>query len=219
MKTVTYYSDTSGLDDPSVYSAAYASMPEYRRRKIDNFVFPKDKKLSMGVELLLRKALEDLDENPKDIILIKNNKPALRGSDIQFNLSHSERKVMCSVSDEDVGCDVEKVVPINLDIARRYFFRSEYDAISSVDEKERFDLFYRYWTLKESFMKATGLGFELPLDAFEIHLGDAITVSQEVDGREYHFKEYSVDDGYRYACCSPNVDFEDMMRYVPFVKP
>lgn len=212
MKTLTYCSDTSFLDPPEVYSKAYGSMPEYRRRKIDWFVFAKDKKLSMGVELLLRNALGELGEDMKDMVLVKNGKPALRGSDIQFNLSHSETKVMCSVSDADVGCDVEMIRPIDLDIARRYFFDSEFRAIESCEGADMYDQFYRFWTLKESFMKATGLGMELPLNAFKIALGDPITVEQSVDGREYRFREFSVGDRYRYACCSVNGDFSPMQQ-------
>lgn len=164
LKTIAYYSDTAALDDPALYYSLYETMPDYRRRKIDKFLFMKDKQLSMGVELLLRHALEELGEDMRDIDLVKNGKPVLRGSDVHFNLSHSEYKVMCCVSDSDVGCDVEMVQPIDLDIAKRYFFRSEYRAIEAAEDEERYDLFYRYWTLKESFMKVTGLGFELPLD-------------------------------------------------------
>ena len=45
-------------------------------------------------------------------------------------------------------------------------------------------------------------GFHLPLDSFRIVLGDTIRVEQHVDGREYNLREFDLDDGYRYACCS-----------------
>ncbi|MBO6268186.1 MAG: 4-phosphopantetheinyl transferase family protein, partial [Clostridium sp.] len=64
-------------------------------------------------------------------------------------------------------------------------------------------LFFRFWTLKESFMKATGLGFRLPLDAFSIIPGpEGVTLRQQVDSRQYYFREYDLQDGYRYALCS-----------------
>ncbi len=212
MNTITYCSDTRWLDPQSIYDAAYGSLPRYRREKVDGFVFMKDKKLSIGVELLLRKALSDLGEEMHDIELVKNNKPVLRGSDIHFNLSHSGTKVMCSVSDDDVGCDVEKIAPIDLDIARRFFFGSEYERIASANDEDRYDLFYRFWTLKESFMKVTGLGFELPLDSFRISLDDGISVDQDVDDRTYHFREFYLNDGYRYACCSINEHIDDIIQ-------
>ena len=117
---------------------------------------------------------------------------------------------MCSVSDSDVGCDVERIRPIDLEIAKRYFFGTEYEAIADEEEDSRYDMFYRFWTLKESFMKATGLGFGIPLDSFRITLGKDIRVEQKVDDREYHLTEFSASDGYRYACCSVNGDFAPM---------
>ena len=216
LKVVTYYADTGSLECQETFQKCYSAVSPLRRSKVDSMVFDKDKRLSLGVEVLLMKAIEDLGEDVdlSTIITVANGKPAIKGSDIQFNLSHSEQRVMCSVSDRPVGCDVERIQPIEMDIARRFFFGTEYEAISSVSDKDRYDLFYRFWTLKESFMKVTGLGFELPLDSFRIDLGDTITVHQGVDDQDYHFKEYFVDDGYRYAVCSANSDFEEKMRAV-----
>ena len=213
LKTITYCSDTKYLDDPEVYLLAYDSVSSHRRDKVDRLVFLKDKKLSLGVELLLRLALEDVGEDYTGIDFVKNGKPVLKDSHICFNLSHSEDKVMCSISDSDVGCDVERIQPIDLDIARRYFFGSEYETIASADDENRYEMFYRFWTLKESFMKATGLGFELPLDSFKISLGDPVEVEQTVDDREYYFREFDLEDGYRYACCSLNDEIEPI-RFV-----
>jgi len=184
MVVVTYYSDIGSIGGADRYEHLLRLMPPRRREKMDRFVFPKDRFLSMGVELLLRKALEDLGEDYEGIVMEKGpfGKPYIRGSDIRFNLSHSERRVMCSVSEQDVGCDTEEVRPIDLDIAKRYFHGTEYEAISEEQDMVRRNLlFYRYWTLKESFMKVTGLGFSIPLDSFEIVLGDGITVEQSVD--------------------------------------
>ncbi len=187
-------------------------MTQYRKEKIDSFRFIKDKKLSLGVEILFRNALSELGEDRRDIIVTDSGKPHLRGSDIEFNLSHSESRVMCCVSDRIVGCDVEKIEPIDLEIAKRYFFGSEYETIMSVDDDQRNDVFYRFWTLKESFIKAIGLGMSVPLDSFRITLGDDIGVEQSFDSNVYHFKEYLLNDGYRYACCSLNEQFSPIER-------
>ena len=134
-----------------------------------------------------------------------NKKPRLaRYDNINFNISHSGTKVMCAVSENDIGCDVEQITDIDMEIAKRFFFAEEYRALKSCPGKaEKNDLFFRYWTLKESFMKATGLGFMLALDDFCILPGgDDISVRQSVDKREYHFREFFLNDGYRYAVCS-----------------
>lgn len=93
-----------------------------------------------------------------------------------FNLSHSGHYVLCSIADTETartGCDLEKTGIPRLKVARRFFCRSEWDYIQKkVSEDERKEAFYRYWVLKESFMKATRLGMKLPLDAFAIRLSE-----------------------------------------------
>lgn len=217
LKTVTYYSDTSSLRDQSAYSRYYNGLPDFRKQKADRFVFEKDRLLSVGVWLLLRRGLEDLGEDIDSLEFdeTENGKPYIRNSDIRFNLSHSHDRVMCVLSDHDVGCDVEMISPIDMNVARRFFYGSEYDMIlAETDPIRRHELFYRFWTLKESFMKATGLGFRLPLDSFRIDLGDAVTVEQHVDGSEYRFAEYDVNDGCRYAVCCRNGDIDGSMVHV-----
>lgn len=88
-------------------------------------------------------------------------------------------------------------------IGKPFFFRAEYDDIAAQTTQEaRNGMFYRYWTLKESFMKATGLGMKLPLDAFRIVRGSEISVVQSVDGRNYHFAEYEEIPGCKCALCT-----------------
>ena len=106
------------------------------------------------------------------------------------NLSHSGERSMCIVSPCVCGCDVERIREVDGRIAERFFAKGE--------EGD----FFRLWTLKESFIKCTGLGFRLPLNQFTILLdGDDIRIDQSVDSSEYRFFEFSRGDGYRYACC------------------
>jgi 4'-phosphopantetheinyl transferase len=59
--------------------------------------------------------------------------------------------------------------------------------------------FFRYWVLKESYMKYTGLGFNLELDQFEILIGDEITLK----GNENNLKFSLFDvENYKLAACS-----------------
>ena len=113
-------------------------------------------------------------------------------------------KVMCAVSDCDIGCDVEQIIDVDKKIAKRFFFSEEYKALMRCESKDSYnDLFFRYWTLKESFMKATGLGFKLALDEFSISFDNgSISVKQNFDKKKYYFAEYDLKDGYKYALCS-----------------
>ena len=97
LKTIAYYSDTAALDDPALYYSLYETMPDYRRRKIDKFLFMKDKQLSMGVELLLRHALEKLDEviesnapNVEEIIIDMKEVPYIASAGLRSILNADE---------------------------------------------------------------------------------------------------------------------------------
>lgn len=204
-KPVLYAASVAPLADAEHYAAAYAAVSPARQEKVDRFRFEKDKRLSLGAELLLRHALhcEGLGEIPILFDYGAQGKPRLKDCSVYFNLSHSGEYVVCALAPYEVGCDVEQVTPIDLNIARRFFFRSEYDDIAAqTTQRARNELFFRCWTLKESFMKVTGLGMKLPLDAFEIVRGAEITVRQSVDTRQYSFAEFDELSGYRCALCT-----------------
>ena len=225
METKIYTTDVSILENKDIFLCLYNSVSLERKNKTDRMVFDKDKRLSLGAGVLLEAALADQGVNDMTFTTKQNKKPCLAHTDnISFNISHSGTKVMCSVSDKDIGCDVEQITDIDMEeIAKRFFFAGEYKALMNRTEKgERNDLFFRYWTLKESFMKVTGLGFRLELDDFCIILDEGdISVRQSVDARKYYFREYSMNDGYRYAVCSaekPDLPEEmilfDFIRYI-----
>jgi len=203
MMLKTYIACTDELENNMLFCSLYAGVSQYRRDKTDRMVFQKDKRLSLGAGALLDYALTCEGIADREITYVRNRKPCLRNSDIRFNLSHSGNMVFCAVSDTDVGCDVEQIKNIDMGIAARFFFREEYAAISACpDSERRNDMFFRYWTLKESFMKATGLGFELALDDFCVLIDrDGISVKQSVDNRQYYFKEYTAESGYKFAVC------------------
>ena len=131
---------------------------------------------------------------------------------------------MIAVSENEIGCDIEKVTDIGLDIAKKFFFREEYENIAAIPASEkRNELFFRYWTLKESFMKVTGLGMKLPLDSFSIIIDKTgvVGVRQNVDARTYSFREIDAVPTYRCALCVAGeagemrvetVDFREILR-------
>ena len=201
---ILYAADVTPLADDALYSLAYAAASPARREKADRYRFMKDRQLSLGAEALLRHALccAELGTNSIDFDYGPEKKPYLKSGGIFFNLSHSGIWVVCAIAECEVGCDVEKIAPIDLKLARRFLPEEAEDIYAQPTEAEKLDLFYRYWTLKESFMKATGLGMALPLDAFRILRGETISVVQSVDERTYSFAESDGLSGYCCAFCA-----------------
>jgi 4'-phosphopantetheinyl transferase len=75
-----------------------------------------------------------------------------------------------------VGIDVEnRLRPMRfMQVARRFFAPSEVEALTALPEEERPAGFYRFWTLKEAYVKARGVGIaSMPLASFWFRLDDA----------------------------------------------
>ena len=147
----------------------------------------------------------------------ENGKPYLDGvENLYFNVSHSGELAVCAIAPCEVGCDVEKVRDRKLAVARRFFTPEEYEVICSQENAEaRQRLFFRFWTLKESFLKVTGEGLRLGLDSFQIIPGEEkISVIQNVDHRAYYFKEYEAAKDYCCAVCAVQETFEAQVRRV-----
>ena len=208
-KNLLFAADVSVLEDDDLFEAAYEKASGERKLKTERYRFRRDKNASLGAELLLRHALARLGIHEFAYSYGKTGKPFLAGRDeVFFSLSHSGDYVLCAVSDHELGADIECVKDADLRIAKRFFCPAEYERIAAQETEEaRRETFYRFWTLKESFLKATGLGLRLPLHQFEILLCDEITVVQRVDDRKYFFREYDGVSGCKCAVCTLDAPF------------
>lgn len=108
--------------------------------------------------------------------------------DLHFNISHTRGLIALAVSRHGpLGVDVENVAgrAPPMDIAARFFSPVEVDALESLPEQSRGGRFFEYWTFKESYIKARGMGLSLPLDGFSVLFhGEesvSITAGAEID--------------------------------------
>lgn len=96
---------------------------------------------------------------------------------IKFNLSHCNNVAVLAVClHDEIGIDVESITRnrSQRNIATRYFHPQELAQLTSMDDIEHNNYFFRLWTLKEAFFKATGDGISAGLDkaAFELENTD-----------------------------------------------
>jgi 4'-phosphopantetheinyl transferase len=96
---------------------------------------------------------------------------------LRFNISHTKGLIICAVTlEDDIGCDVENTTRSNdlLAIANRYFSAIETKELFSLTKEQQQHRFFDYWTLKESYIKAWGLGLAIPLKDFSFNITNAI---------------------------------------------
>lgn len=161
---------------------------------------------------------DKLGLDPMNIEIVRNayGKPFLKDHDnLHFNVSHSGHWIVCAVSHEPVGIDVEKIEAIDMDIAKRYFHKTEFNSLLSCDPSVRLSRFFDLWTLKESYIKAVGKGLHLPLDSFALALqdGEWDPIVGE-DGETYYFKQYAVEEGYKLSVCGISRHFPKNVHFV-----
>lgn len=152
-------------------------LTEDEKERCDRFRFSADRELFLTARWLVRTTLSDYaDVDPCEWRFTNNpfgrpeiafpNLPSLR-----FNLSHSRGMVLLGVTIEnDIGVDVEHVdqfVDI-LSLARNNFSAPEVEQLEATSGNAQRDLFFKIWTLKEAYVKATGLGLSLPLTDFTV---------------------------------------------------
>ncbi len=188
---------------------AYPLVSKNRQEKIDFYRFDKDKKLSCGAYLLLKKLLSEENITNPIFKTGKYGKAYISNHEnVYFNLSHSGKIVLCAISDMEVGADVEYIDPkIDLNISKNYFYNSEYENIMSAENKS--DEFFKYWVLKESYMKYTGLGMNLKLDSFEIKIKDEIQLKN--NSKNLKFNLFNIED-YKIGIAS-HYDVSDLIEY------
>lgn len=135
-------------------------------------------------------------------------KPYLAEHSFQFNLSHSGAYVLCGVSEQEIGVDIQRIQGgEKLHLAKRFFSPGECRALEDCeDEEARIQMFFRMWTRKEAYGKLTGeglagvIGKDLWTEgaAERIVLPDVFLRSCR---EELAWEEYDVPAGCRIAVC------------------
>lgn len=198
----TWLADVSALLDEKKYSEYYDKVPEYRKEKADYLKRQEDKALSVGAWTLF-------ELMKKEYCL---HEPVL------FNLSHSKNCALCTIAigndaQNQLGCDLEFIGAARKGVAERYFCSEEVKMIHNTED------FYRIWVLKESFMKATHMGMQLPMNTFSFAFDEKdrpyLLKQPEQFQNQYYFKEYAVEElPYKIAVCADCDAFAEEIQIV-----
>ncbi len=151
-------------------------LTEAERARARAFHFPDDRRRFTVARGVLRLLLgRCLDRDPAGVPLATgpHGKPHLAGHALHFNVAHSHGVALIALaSDRRVGVDVERIRH-DLDVlglAARAFAPPEAAALRALPPRDRTGAFFACWARKEAYVKATGLGLSLPLDAFTVPL-------------------------------------------------
>jgi 4'-phosphopantetheinyl transferase len=169
-----------GLDQPEAnlqHLRTTLSSDEIARA--ERFYFPEHRQRFIAGRGILRAILgRYLGIKPSEVQFNyqQRGKPVLAetfaDSGLAFNLSHSQDLGLCAVNcTRPIGVDLEYIRPMSdLEaLAKRFFLAREYEMLRSLSPNQQQEVFFRYWTCKEAYLKATGDGLS-QLEQVEVSL-------------------------------------------------
>ena len=184
------------LPDDAAYGLAYSRLPTWRRRKCDAFRFLADRRRSVAAWILLRQLLAErgLDADSLPVTENKFGKPAFDpATGVHFSISHAGDRVMAAVADSEVGCDVERIVPVGDEMPRAVLCEAERARFATLSDEIRDREFIRLWVRKESYVKAVGRGLDIDLSTFS-------ALDRPPSG--WSWQDFDFGDGHLGCCCS-----------------
>jgi 4'-phosphopantetheinyl transferase len=135
----------------TIYPVVLAVPQKDRRRSGREKVSTLSRLARRAIEISAQKSNIDLKELQKN----KNGVP-LPFNGNYWSLSHKPQYVAGVVADTRIGIDIEAIRPCS-----DALFRKTADEIEwGLTDTDRFTLFFRYWTAKESVLKAVGTGIK-----------------------------------------------------------
>jgi 4'-phosphopantetheinyl transferase len=168
------------ISDPRLHAEYRALLTEEERGKEFRFYFPDDQRRYLVTRAMVRTVLSRyLGVAATDWRFADNDygRPQIANltraeCNLCFNISHTRGLIALAVTQRrEVGVDVENVRTreVEIEIADRFFARTEVAELATVPPERQQDRFFEYWTFKESYIKARGMGLSIPLGKFSFH--------------------------------------------------
>lgn len=186
-------------------------LSEERRAAAERRKNEKERRLFLAAEVLLNRSLERMGADIALPAAYGRNlygKPYLLSENgIKVNWSHSGEYVLCAAADCEVGIDLQYAEREPREaLVRRVLQPPERIFYENAPKEEKTRLFYKYWTIKESFLKAIGTGFHTSLNDFYICMeGEKPRIVQKVNDRHYGCRILDfADRAYEAAVCWEN---------------
>jgi len=162
------------ISEPKLLNEYAQLLNPEEKQRWQQFRFPKHQHQYLITRALVRTTLANyanLQPQKLQFSANKYGKPKLKhvSTPLFFNLSNTDTLIVCAISQQQqIGVDVESIQhkTSSVDIAHRFFAAQEYQDLIALPQQDQRQRFFQFWTLKEAFIKAKGMGLSLPLDKF-----------------------------------------------------
>jgi 4'-phosphopantetheinyl transferase len=167
------------IGDPRLLAAYEALLAPEERARRARYHFEHSRREYLLTRALVRGTLARyVDVAPAALGFTQNEhgRPEMARADLawlRFNVSNTKGLLALAVTrGRDVGVDVEDTERRGdtVSVADRFFSPIEVEALRALPEDAQRERFFTYWTLKEAYIKARGMGLAIPLDHFSFLL-------------------------------------------------
>ena len=211
------------ITDERLHAAYRELLDAAEKEQEPRFYFARDRRRYLVTRALVRTVLSRyVSIHPTEWIFSTNayGRPGIvnvqaRDAGLSFNISHTHSLIVLGVTRRRaLGVDVENVRAreVSIDIADHYFAPQEVAALTAVAPHQQQYRFFEYWTFKEAYIKARGMGLSLPLDKFSFRYHDdhavEIAIHPELadDPARWQFWQFRPTPEYLVAICAERVD-------------
>jgi 4'-phosphopantetheinyl transferase len=193
-------------------------LTEAERAKAARFYFAADRNRHVISRALLRTILPDYLGIPHQALSFRSDSfgrpsidnPEALACGLDFNLSHTAGLVaLAATCHSAIGVDVENASRRQpaMELASRFFSPDEVASLRTFAGDALNLEFYRHWTLKESYLKAYGVGLSLPLDRFGFRLAAEraeffLASAAEHRADEWYFAQWRASVDHLLAVCT-----------------
>lgn len=167
---------------------------------IDNDKMLHKNQLRKSVYSILSDELKsyDIEFSENTVSYNKYGKPFLKDyKNLYFNISHCRELAVCAIEKSEVGVDVESIREYRAGVLRRAFSEKEKNIFENSENSD--EMFFRIWTLKESFVKALGIGISYPLKSAEFLIDEDSITSVGCDG--FSFTQLVINNKFVCSLC------------------
>ena len=201
--TATVWTMQVGTPSAAALARWHAVLDSAETTQATRFRAEKDRHIYIAAHALLRALLENIGGQPAaswQFSKTEKGKPFIAAppelAGLQFSLSHTHGLVACAAARGfSVGIDTESLdrKTTQTDLAESVLTDSELAIVNAAPLSQRQETFLRLWTLRESYVKATGQGINFPREDFSFSLSPlAIHLKTEADA---DWKIFSWDEG------------------------
>lgn len=216
---LAYYDE---ITEERLHSAYRELLNVTEKEQEPRFYFARDRRRYLVTRALVRTVLSRyISVHPKEWVFSANayGRPEIvnaqaRDAALSFNISHTHSLIVLGVTKgRALGVDVENFLAreVSIDIADHFFAPQEVTALAATPSQQQQYRFFEYWTFKEAYIKARGMGLSLGLDKFSFHYPNDLAVQISIhpeladEPARWQFWQFRPRPEYLVAICAERV--------------